>query len=94
MSHLVPIWPILPKYDTRDSYHLRLPVGWDFLRDRGVRFRPDWNQIGKIWDFQYQMFVHFGSLSQNEQTADLKKSQICPLWCQSGTIRGQFGHPW
>ena len=29
----------------------------------------------------------FFSLSQNEQKTDLKKSQICPIWCQSRTLQ-------
>ena len=35
----------------------------------------------------------FGSVSQNEQKTDLKKSQICPIWCPSGPNGGQICHP-
>ena len=36
---------------------------------------PDFHQMGQIW--------HFSRSVQNEQKTDLKKSQICPIWCQS-----------
>ena len=41
--------------------------------------------MGQIWDFLRRC--------QNEQKTDLKKSDICPIWCQSGLVRGQICHP-
>ena len=32
-----------------------------------------------------------GLWAKNEQKTDLKKSQICPIWCQSGSKRKPFG---
>ena len=33
-------------------------------------------------------------VSQNEQKTDVKKSQICPIWRQSGLIWGHIWEPW
>ena len=50
------------------------------------KIRPDWHKMGHIWDFLRSVFWSF--------LLDVKKSQICPILCQSVRIRDELCHPW
>ena len=55
-----------------------------------VTFWPDWHPMRQFYEFLDTFSVRFGSLSQDEQKIDLKRSHICLIWCQSDPIRAEM----
>ena len=51
----------------------------------------NYGHLFQFWDFSS---LQFGSLSQNVNKSELKKSQICPISCQSHLIWTQIWHHW
>ena len=47
-------------------------------------------KLEKSGIFKISFSVHFGSVSQNEQKTNLKKSRICPVWSRQ-VARGGWG---
>ena len=56
-----------------------------YLMNQGCQIGQFGLQLGHIVVLR-SVFCSFDSQSQNEQNTDLKKSQICPIWCQYSPI--------
>ena len=61
---------------------------WHRVIRLGLKLCLIGTKCDKSGTFSDQFSVHFGSPSHNEQKTDLKKSQLCPIWCRSGLIWG------
>ena len=66
------------------------------MPDKDVRFWHKFGRFGTKWEksgtFSDHFSVHFGSRSQNVLKFDLKKSRICPFWCQSDPLWNHIWH--
>ena len=66
--------------------HAPKVVNHDYITS-GVSELPKFGHIGhRYGKSKISCSVHFDTVSRNTRPIDLKKSQICPIWCQSGPI--------
>ena len=75
------------------------------LDPKWVRLAPNWTYLG-LFNTNIRFQVYFGPVTpekdvyekrypeQDGQKTDLKKTRICPTWCQSNLFWVQIWHHW